>query len=138
MFVLEPPSCFACSFSCPRNYMIRQSYSYQPGNSAYAYFKKKKKSQCVYNILLQNKKRGRRQGSNKQVSPEIRKRLSEALFLHADNKDSEVIHMKCLFFCDIVPFSSATHFIISWISKLIFIYHYISFWLLYLLLLFPK
>ncbi|KAH0882678.1 hypothetical protein HID58_058774 [Brassica napus] len=33
--------------------------------------------------------RGRRQGSNKQVSPEIRKRLSEALFLHADNKDSE-------------------------------------------------
>ncbi|CAN6831904.1 unnamed protein product [Brassica oleracea] len=36
-----------------------------------------------------NKKRGRRQGSNKQVSPEIRKRLSEALFLHADNKDSE-------------------------------------------------
>ncbi|KAG2326049.1 hypothetical protein Bca52824_008777 [Brassica carinata] len=37
-----------------------------------------------------NKKRGRRQGwSNKQVSPEILKRLSEALILHADHKDSE-------------------------------------------------
>ncbi|CAH8381300.1 unnamed protein product [Eruca vesicaria subsp. sativa] len=36
-----------------------------------------------------NKKRGRRQGSKKQVSPEIRKRFGEALILLADNKDSE-------------------------------------------------
>ncbi|CAH8386984.1 unnamed protein product [Eruca vesicaria subsp. sativa] len=36
-----------------------------------------------------NKKRGRRQGSNKQVSPEILKRLGEALLLLADNKGSE-------------------------------------------------
>uniref|UniRef100_A0A0D2ZTE4 Uncharacterized protein n=1 Tax=Brassica oleracea var. oleracea TaxID=109376 RepID=A0A0D2ZTE4_BRAOL len=36
-----------------------------------------------------NKKRGRRQGSKKQISPEIQKRMTEAIFLHADNKDSE-------------------------------------------------
>ncbi|CAH8392851.1 unnamed protein product [Eruca vesicaria subsp. sativa] len=36
-----------------------------------------------------NKKRGRRQGSNKQVSPEILKRLKEALFLYANHKDSK-------------------------------------------------
>ncbi|CAF1926458.1 BnaC05g50020D [Brassica napus] len=38
-----------------------------------------------------NKKRGRRQGSKKKVSPEIQKRLSEAFFLHADNKNSEAL-----------------------------------------------
>ncbi|CAF1797836.1 unnamed protein product [Brassica napus] len=32
---------------------------------------------------------GRRQGSKKQISPEIQKRMTEAIFLHADNKDSE-------------------------------------------------
>lgn len=55
-------------------------------------------------ILVQNKKRGRRQGSKKKVSPEIQKRLSEAFFLHADNKNSEVIPDEVFIFCGIVPF----------------------------------
>ncbi|KAF8102512.1 hypothetical protein N665_0198s0212 [Sinapis alba] len=38
-----------------------------------------------------NKKRGRRQGSKKEVSPEIQKRFSEALILYADDKDSEAL-----------------------------------------------
>lgn len=75
----------------------------EAGNSAYAYFFYK--SFTMYILLLQNKKRGRRKGSNKEVSPEIRKKLSEAYLLYAGDKDSEVGNPDEVFiFCDIVLF----------------------------------
>lgn len=56
-----------------------------------------------------NKKRGRRKGSNKEVSPEIRKKLSEAYLLYAGDKDSEALPILVEIIKEAPTFDNAYH-----------------------------